>query len=89
MIDRREPEASLLPQSLSFKASLELEQPSDAKVAFDDRYAEPRRVSSAQFDSESRADATLEVFELCHRPLSVIRFHLAAFSDRLTRYSFC
>ena len=78
-----------MPQSLSFEASLELEQPSDAKVASDVRYAEPRQVSSAQFDSEFGADATLEVSELCHRPLLVIQFHLAAFSDRLTRYSFC
>ena len=89
MIDRREPEASLLLQSLSFEASLELEQPSDAKVAFDDRYAVLGQVSSTQFDSESEADAALKVSVLCHRPLSVIRFHLAAFSDRLTRYSFC
>ena len=78
-----------MPQSLSFEASLELEQPSDAKVAFDDRYAVLGQVSSTQFDSESEADAALKVSVLCHRPLSVIRFHLAAFSDRLTRYSFC
>ena len=76
-------------QSLSFEASLGLEQPSDAKVASDDRYAEPRQVFSAQFSSEFGADATLEVFALCHKPLLEIRFHLAAFSDRLTRYSFC
>ena len=78
-----------MPQSLSFKASLELELPSDAKVASDDRYAEPRQVSSAQFDSEFAADAILEVSALCHRPLLMILFHLAEFSDRLTRYSFC
>ena len=78
-----------MPQSLSFKASLELELPSDAKVASDDRYAELEQVSFAQFDSESRADATLKVFAPCHRQLLVILFHLAAFSDRLTRYSFC